>query len=155
LVVLGQTLSLTASASDADFPAQTLTFSLGTNAPAGAFLNSFSGNFSWTPTNAPATNLISLVVTDNGTPSLSATQTFLVTVVLPPQLGGVSLGANQLIFTWLSFAGLNYQLEYSDDLTVSGWAAVGSSIAGTGANISVTNSLDASSQRFFRVRLLP
>ena len=155
LVVLGQTLSLTASATDADFPAQTLTFSLGTNAPAGAFLNSFSGNFSWTPTNAPATNLISLIVTDNGTPSLSATQTFLVTVVLPPQLGGVSLGANQLIFTWLSYAGLNYQLEYSDDLTVSGWAPVGSPIAGTGANISVTNSLDASSQRFFRVRLLP
>ena len=155
IVVLGQTLSFTASASDVDLPAQTLTFTLGTNAPAGAAINSFSGHFTWTPTNAPATNSVSFVVTDNGSPSLSATQTFMVNVVLPPQLGGVSIGGNQLIFTWPSFPGLNYQLEYSDDLTVSGWTPLGSSVAGTGSAIGVTNSLDTSSQRFFRLRLLP
>ena len=155
LVVLGQTLSLAVSATDPDLPAQTLTFSLGTNAPAGAAVNSFSGHVTWTPTNAPATNSISLIVTDNGTPSLSATQTFAVTVVLPPQLGGVSLGGNQLIFTWPGYAGLNYQLEYSDDLAVPGWMPLGTAIPGTGSNISVTNRLDMSSQRFFRLRLLP
>ena len=77
------------------------------------------------------------------------------TVVLPPQLGGVSLGGNQLIFTWPGYAGLNYQLEYSDDLAVPGWMPLGTAIPGTGSNISVTNRLDMSSQRFFRLRLLP
>jgi hypothetical protein len=155
VVVLGQTLSFTASANDADLPAQTLTFSLGTNAPAGTFVNSFNGHFTWTPTNASTTNAMSLVVTDDGAPSLSATQTFTVIVVLPPQLGGVCLGGNQLIFTWPSFAGLNYQLEYKEDLTIPGWTPLGNPLAGTGAAISVTNSLDTSGQRFFRVRLLP
>jgi hypothetical protein len=155
IVVLGQALSFTASATDADLPAQTLTFSLGTNAPAGSAINSFSGHFIWTPSVAPVTNLVSLVVTDNGTPSLSATQTLTVTVVLPPQLGGISLGDNQLIFTWQSFVGLNYQLEFNDDLTVSDWTPLGNPLAGTGSAISVTNSLDTSSQCFFRLRLLP
>jgi hypothetical protein len=155
MVVLGQTLSFTASANDADFPAQTLTFSLGTNAPAGAAVNSFNGHFTWTPTTAPTTNAMSLVVTDSGAPSLSATQTFTVSVVLPPQLVGISLGGSQLIFTWPSYAGLTYQLEYSDDLTIPGWVPQGSPLAGTGSPISVTNSLDTSSLRFFRLRLLP
>ena len=155
IVVLGQTMSLNASATDADFPVQILTFSLGTNAPAGAAVNSFNGHFTWTPTMAPATNFISLIVTDNGTPSLSATQSFTVTVTLPPQLGGINLGGNQLIFTWPSYAGLNYQLEYTDDLTIPGWTPLGNPLAGTGAAMSVTNSLDTSSQRFFRLRLLP
>src|SRR5437867_9619757 len=35
---------------------------------------------------APTTNSVSVIVYDNGTPSLSATQTFLVTVYLPPTI---------------------------------------------------------------------
>jgi len=154
-LVLGQTLALTATAADADYPAQTLTFSLGTNAPAGAFINSFSGSFSWTPTNAPATNQISLIVTDNGSPNLSATQTFTVTVLLPPQFGGISLSGNQLIFTWPGLTGLNYQLEYSDDLAVPGWTSLGNPLIGAGSPLSVTNLLDTAGQRYFRLRILP
>jgi hypothetical protein len=60
-----------------------LTFSLGTNAPAGATINPTNGIFSWTPTEdqGPATNSISIIVTDDGTPSLSATQAFSVVVM--------------------------------------------------------------------------
>jgi hypothetical protein len=74
-------LSVTNTATDADIPAQTLSYALlgGTN---GMILNSTYGIFTWTPqqTNSPSTNLLSVVVTDTGTPALSATNTFTVIV---------------------------------------------------------------------------
>ena len=44
-------LSFTASATDPDLPAHTLTFSL-TGAPAGASIDPATGVFTWTPTEA-------------------------------------------------------------------------------------------------------
>jgi uncharacterized repeat protein (TIGR01451 family) len=79
----GATLLFTNQASDVDLPAQTLTFSLDTNAPPGATINPTNGIFNWTPTEAqgPSTNLITVRVTDNGLPNLSATQSFSVIVL--------------------------------------------------------------------------
>ncbi len=67
--------TFTATASDSDLPANTLTFSL-LNAPPGSDINGSSGVFSWTPTESqgPSTNTFQVVVTDDGTPALSATQ---------------------------------------------------------------------------------
>ena len=47
------------------------------NAPSGASINPSTGVFDWTPNEAQGAGdyLISIVVTDNGSPSLSATQT--------------------------------------------------------------------------------
>src|SRR5213079_1117070 len=75
------TLTVTNTASDADLPANTLTFSL-VSAPAGVNLDSSSGVLSWTPTEAqgPSTNVITVKVTDNGAPSLSDTKSFTVVV---------------------------------------------------------------------------
>ena len=74
-------LTITNSATDVDLPSQTLTYSL-TNAPTGMSINSVSGVLTWTPTEAqgPSTNLIRVIVRDNGSPSLSATQAFTVVV---------------------------------------------------------------------------
>ena len=47
----GSLLTFTATATDSDLPAQTLTFSLGTTAPAGAAITA-GGDFTWTPTEA-------------------------------------------------------------------------------------------------------
>src|SRR6185369_800176 len=71
VLVLGQTLLFTAVASDSDQPPQTLTFGLAPGAPAGAAMDPFNGHFSWTPSIAPATNQISITVSDNGQPSMS------------------------------------------------------------------------------------
>ena len=112
---LGQTLSLAACATDATLPPPTLTFSLGAGAPAGAAIDPVSGMVTWTPANAPATNTLSVIVSDNGTPSLSATQTFTVTVLLPPpspQLGNLSVGGGALSFSWPSTAGYFYRVQY-------------------------------------------
>jgi PKD repeat protein len=77
----GSLLSLTAVATDADFPAQTLTFSLGAGAPPGAAITA-GGAFTWTPTEAqgPGVFQITFVVTDNGSGNLSDSETIQVTV---------------------------------------------------------------------------
>ncbi len=75
------TLTVTNSASDADSPANALTFAL-VSAPTGMSINSSSGVITWTPTEAqgPSTNTVSVSVTDNGSPNLSVTNIFVVTV---------------------------------------------------------------------------
>ena len=98
-VTLGQTLIFSVSATDTDQPPQTLTFSLGAGASGNAAINSPSGLFSWTPTTAPSTNFFSIIVTDNGSPSLSATQTFAVTVYLPPTIT-FQVGGSQFQLAW-------------------------------------------------------
>src|SRR5437867_3883230 len=79
----GALLTFTASATDADIPRQTLTYSLDTGAPPGAGINPASGVFTWTPsaTADASTNRVTLRVTDNGLPPLSAAQTVTITVV--------------------------------------------------------------------------
>lgn len=73
---VGQSLTFTATATDSDIPTNRLTFSLDALAPSGATITT-NGLFSWTPTAAQiGTNLIKVIVTDNGSPSLSATQSF-------------------------------------------------------------------------------
>ena len=66
----GATLSFTASATDADVPAQSLTYSLDAASIAlGMTINSSTGAFSWTPTEAQGglTPSVTITVTDNGT----------------------------------------------------------------------------------------
>ena len=82
----GALLVLSVFATDPDGAAQQLTFTLGPEAPLGATITPgslFSGAlFLWTPTEeqGPATYEIPVIVTDNGLPSLSVTQTFSVIV---------------------------------------------------------------------------
>jgi regulation of enolase protein 1 (concanavalin A-like superfamily) len=153
---LGQTLSFTAQADDSDQPPQTLAYSLASGAPTNAAINPATGFFTWTPTAAqtPGTNQITVIVTDNGTPPMSATQTFTVTVYLPPQLSWSTVSGNQFTLNWQTVVGQNYQIEYKDNLATSSWTPMGSAIPGTGNsetfNIGVTNA-----QRFFKLVILP
>jgi hypothetical protein len=75
----------------------------------------------------------------------------MLTVVAAPQLNGVVLTGNQAVFSWPSVVGQTYFLEYRDNLTTGTWTLLGLPVAGTGNPISVTNSLSASPQRFFRL----
>jgi len=73
-------LMVTNSASDADSPANVLTYQL-VNPPTGASIDT-RGVITWTSSEAqgPSTNMITTVVTDDGVPSLSATNAFKVIV---------------------------------------------------------------------------
>ncbi len=153
-LTLGQTLLLTVSATDADVPPQTLAYSL-LNPPAGAQLGSTSGILTWTPNAAPATNNFVVVVTDNGTPSLSATQSFTVTVVLPPALTNITFNGGNLAFSWPSTPGQQYQVEYKNELTETPWSPAGPVLVGTGGPLNFVTSATAAPRRFYRVTLLP
>src|SRR5206468_1110299 len=75
------TLVVTNTATDTDLPANTLTFAL-ERKTAGEGVDSATGVLTWTPTEAqgPSTNTITVKVTDNGTPALSAINSFTVVV---------------------------------------------------------------------------
>src|SRR5205823_13771513 len=68
----GTLLTFQAVATDADVPAQALTYSLDSGAPTGASINPSTGVFSWTPTKAQGRSEERRVVkeTDSGTPPL-------------------------------------------------------------------------------------
>ena len=91
----GATLSFTASATDPDLPAQSLTYSLDAASLAlGMSINSSTGAFSWTPTEAQGglTPSVTITVTDNGTGNLTDSETFTITVNdsnVAPVLAGI------------------------------------------------------------------
>jgi hypothetical protein len=119
-VNVGQTVAFTASATDTDQPPQTLTFNLLTGS-GNATLNSNNGAFSWRPqiTDANTTNLFTLKVADHGSPSLSATQSFTVTVnpLTQPGLSSIGLSNGQIGFQVSGDIGPDYAVQASTNLT--------------------------------------
>jgi glucuronoarabinoxylan endo-1,4-beta-xylanase len=121
----GVTLLVTNTASDADVPAQTFTFSPANTFPANATVSS-DGLFSWRPlvSQADTTNVIQIQVTDSGTPPLSATNNFkvVVNVVTNPVIGSVHLSPGQVSMTVNGPQGPDYTLWTSTDL--ANWQAL-------------------------------
>jgi autotransporter-associated beta strand protein len=117
---VGVNLSITNNATDSDTPAQTLTYSL-TNMSTSATIGASSGIFNWRPlvTQANTTNPFTVVVTDNGTPNLSATQSFSVTVnpLTLPTVSVPVLSAGQIGFSVSGQAGPDYAVQASSNLT--------------------------------------
>ena len=117
-VNVGQTITFTASATDTDLPPQTLTFNL-LSAPTNATLSA-NGNFVWRPlvSQSNTTNLISLQVTDNGTPPLSATQNFTATVnpLTPPNVSSMAWNDGQFTLQVGGLAGPDYAIQVSTNL---------------------------------------
>lgn len=148
---VGVTLNITNSATDSDVPAQTLAFSL-LSAPTNAVLNTNSGLLTWRPlvTQANSTNAFTVMVADNGTPSLSATQSFIVTVspLVRPQIATVSVSAGQLVLQVSGSSGPDYQIQASTNLV--GWSAVFTTNAPTMPFL-WTNGATGLPMNFFRI----
>ena len=154
-VNVGQTVAFTANATDTNQPPQTLTFALLTG-PANAALNTNSGAFSFRPlvTQADSTNNFTLQVSDDGTPSLSATQSFAVVVnpLIVPTVSSVSVAGGQFGFSISGQSGPDYAVETSTNLTQWSTVLVTNSPA-LPFEWMDTNSADP--QRFYRVKLGP
>jgi hypothetical protein len=117
---VGVNLSVACTAVDSDLPAQTLTYSLLPGAPSGAAVDPNTGIFTWRPrvTSADTTNNITVVVTDNGLPNLSATNSFVVIVnpLTQPTESSVDYSNGQFSLTINGTAGPDYIVQTSTDL---------------------------------------
>jgi len=144
-------IAFTASATDADEPAQTLSYSLEAGAPAGAAINS-AGAFTWTPTGAQAgtTNVITVRVTDDGSPALSHTRSFTVVITRGLRVSGISIVSGTVTITWDSTPGRSYRLQRKDNLG-DAWSNVGSLINATGTTTSTTDTVGTNTRRFYSV----
>ena len=152
---VGVTLNITNSATDSDVPAQTLTFSL-LSAPTNAVINSVSGVLTWRPlvTQANTTNSFTVMVADNGTPSMGATQSFVVAVTnLPkPVISSPFLAAGQLVLQVNGASGPDYQIQSSTNLF--NWSAVLTTNSPAMPFV-WTNSTTGAPNNFFRIQAGP
>jgi glucuronoarabinoxylan endo-1,4-beta-xylanase len=121
-VNVGVTLLVTNTVTDSDLPAQTLTITP-INIPANStfgFNSPSTYTFTWRPlvSQADTTNLVILRVTDSGSPNLSATNNFTVTVnpIVQPVLGSVTLANGQVSLVINGPQGPDYILLTSTNL---------------------------------------
>ena len=154
------TLVVTNTASDSDLPANTLTYEL-QSAPGGALIDA-NGLITWTPLSAQgdSTNLFTTVVVDDGLPPLSTTNTFLVWVSAAPIIPGpvitsISLSDSDVILTWTSVPLGIYRLQYIEDLSTTNWTDVLPDVTAAGSISTVTNQSGATTQRFYRLLVVP
>lgn len=134
----GTLLQFTNSATDIEN--NPMTFNLEPGVPDGAQINPTNGVFSWTPSEAqgPGTNSITVRVTDNGSPNLSDTETFFVTineVNVAPDLQSVS---NKFVYpgTTLTFTNLASDSDLPANILAFSFEATAD-----GAQINPTNGL--------------
>jgi pectin methylesterase-like acyl-CoA thioesterase len=124
---VGVSLAVSCAAMDSDSPAQTLTYSL-LAGPSGAAVNSSSGNFTWRPmvSQASSMNPVQVVVTDNGTPSLSATNSFSVTVtaLTSPTTDTPNYSGGQFSVNVNGQVGPDYALQATTNLVGGTWTTV-------------------------------
>ena len=151
----GVTLLLTNSASDPDAPPQSLTYEL-LQGPTNATLDASNGLLAWRPSvnQAGTTNLVVLTVADNGSPPLSATNSYSL-VVAPlqrPTLSPSVDASGQLLLTVAGNAGPDYTLLTSTNLL--NWEPVlKSNSPPLPFTFTLTN--PGEPQRFYRIQLGP
>jgi mono/diheme cytochrome c family protein len=118
-VIAGATLTVSNSAVDLDSPPQVLTYNL-INPPSGAGINPENGLLTWRPLIAQAgsSNLLTIAVSDSGSPALAATQSFWVTINRPAAPGLSSLLAGPGWFSVLvsGDVGPDYSIQGSTNL---------------------------------------
>ncbi|HXI69856.1 MAG TPA: S8 family serine peptidase [Verrucomicrobiae bacterium] len=129
-------LTVTNTATDAQSPPQTLTYTLtstmaGTNVPT---INTNTGVITWTPTVAQSgtSNRLTTIVTDNGTPNLSATNAFSVIVNPVPDISNVTYTAGNFVLTWWAPTNDIFRVQCSDSLSPLIWQNFSNLVTCTG-----------------------
>ena len=160
-IYAGMTLMITNVVSDTDSPPPSLIFSV-LSAPTNATFTTIPANiviivFSWRPSvsQANTTNLVSMVETEEGMPSLSATNNFTVTVnpLTNPVFKSVTVSGGHVNLVVNGPQGPDYTIETTTNLTV-GWQALYTTDSPvTPVSLVVTNFNNPT--RFYRIGIGP
>ena len=150
----------TATATDLDLPANTLTFAL-VSGPAGLTVSP-AGVIDWTPSEVQGPGTVVIRVFDDGTPSLSATNSFVVIVnsILPPTDFMITLVTNGLKLTWTAPSHEPFKVEWTADITPPRiWTTFTNLVTSTNRSFSFTDDGSQTSGlgglRFYRLFYLP
>lgn len=151
------TLYVYVSATDTEGNA--LSFVLEPGAPPLCSIQSASGLLAWRPLLADAntTNTVSVCITDDGTPALSATQSFDIVVSGADQLLSVDVGTYSEVgeymeLTWAARSGATYRVEYRDAVDDVSWVTLSGDVAATSAVATkVDNTIGALPRRYYRI----
>ena len=158
VLAAGQSLYLPISATDTDQPPQQLTYTLAAGAPAGAGIDPVNGMLTWIAPNGLGTSTVTVIVTDNGIPNLSAAQTVSLQVVPAPQLRFLVAANGAMQFSWATYPGQNFQMQYTGDLAGGNWAPLGTPLAAAPGATSLTvtgSAIGNEGPMFYRLVLLP
>lgn len=124
-------LVITNAATDADIPPQTLNYTLsttatGTNLPT---INTNTGVIVWTPdvSQAGSTNVFTTIVADNGTPSLSATNSFSVIVNPLPVISSITY-SNGFLLKWLAPTNDIFEVQVATNLISPVWLTLATNV---------------------------
>ncbi|HVM48302.1 MAG TPA: pectinesterase family protein [Candidatus Acidoferrum sp.] len=155
-VNVGVVVNVAPVATDPDVPPQTLTFSL-TSAPANATVDPVTGAFSFRPLTSQAgtSNLCTIMVADDGSPSLSASQSFNVFVnpLEQPSLSSPTWTAGQFSLTFSGQIGPDYIVQVSTDLVT--WADMATNTPSSMPFSWIDPDSGSLPLRFYRLRLGP
>ncbi len=153
---VGQTVEFTASATDDDQPPQGLSYTL-LAGPANATLDPGIGTFAFRPlvTQANTTHSFTLEVSDNGSPPLTATRTFSVTVnpLVTPSISNLTFAGGQFSLQVNGQTGPDYLVETSTNLTQ--WTPIHTANSPAMPFIWTDPDTGGSTQRFYRVKVGP
>jgi len=158
-VNVGQTVAFAASVTDSNQPPKMLTYSLlagATNATLSQ-VNNTNANFVFRPlvTQANSTNNFTLEVSDNSSPSLSATQSFAVVVnpLSAPDINNISFYGGQFGFSVSGQSGPDFEIQMSTNLQQQ-WSNVFITNS-PGLPFNWTDTAFIAPQRFYCVKLGP
>jgi len=149
------TVVITNLAADPEAPPQVLAFNL-VQGPTNAALAPATGVFTWRPSvhQADSTNHVEVSVSDNGSPSLTGTNSFVITVapLNRPRVSSIAAGAGLVSLAVAGDPGPDYTLLTSTNL--SDWQALLTTNPPIlPVTLVVTNR--AAPQQYYRIQLGP
>jgi hypothetical protein len=155
-VMAGRTLVITNTATDPDVPPQGLSFRF-LNSPPGATMHTNTGLITWRPAiaSAPTAQPFTIAVSDGGLPSMSATQSFYVSVSRPvaPVLGSPAISNGYGGFWIQGDVGPDYTIEVSTNLVT--WSQVATATPSYMPWYWIDTNAAVLSPRFYRALLGP
>jgi VCBS repeat-containing protein len=158
-------LTLTNAATNSNIHSAIAGYAL-VNPPAGATIDP-AGIFTWTPSQnqSPSTNTITTVVTNTNpydlvNPRLTATNSFKLLVLKPtpapaPVIQSVTISNGLVTITWSAVSGNKYRLQCQDGAPGTNWYDLPPELQASGPTATCTNAPGSTTQRFYRVYLMP